>query len=56
MVGEIKDYPCSYGTKEESIVGVVKACNLTVPEVYKDGEQMAEPPMTALSICPSTMP
>ena len=42
MVGEIKDYPCSYGTKEESIVGVVKACNLTVPEVYKDGEQMAE--------------
>ena len=42
MGGEIKDYPCSYGTKEESIVSVVKACNLTVPEVYKDGKQMAE--------------
>lgn len=42
MGGEIKDYPCSYGTKEESIVSVVKACNLAVPEVYKDGKQMAE--------------
>lgn len=39
-MAEIKDYPCSYGTKEDSIVSLVQKCGLAIPDVYRNGADM----------------
>ncbi|WP_441561556.1 uroporphyrinogen decarboxylase family protein [Colibacter massiliensis] len=41
-MGEIKDYPCTYGSKEDSVAGFLEKCGLAVPDVYQRADSMVK--------------
>ena len=41
-MGEIKDYPCTYGSKEDSVAGLLEKCGLAVPDVYQRADSMVK--------------
>lgn len=41
-MGEIKDYPCTYGSKEDSVAGLLEKCGLAVPDVYQRADSIGE--------------